>query len=258
MFDGVRHVIESADIAFAQLESPYSDKGSRGSSGPRGTMPKDVRNYPSIVNAGFDVISLASNHGLDWGLDAMEDLRDRLRRDGLHPVGFGMNLAEAREPVVLERDGTKIAFLAYCSVAPSSYYAVEARGGVNPMRAMTHYESLEPDQPGTPAEIVSFPLQSDLDNLLEDVRKAKQNADVVVLSMHWGIHFARAVVADYQRIVAHAAIDEGVDIIIGHHPHILKGIEVYKGKVVFYSSATSPSTASRRRRAETSPGTTAG
>lgn len=235
IFDGVRHVITDADISFAQLESPYSDKGSRGSSGPRGTMPKDVRNYPSIINAGFDVISLASNHGLDWGEDALLDLRDRLRTDGVHPVGFGRNLAEARRPVVLERDGTKIAFLAYCSVAPTSYYAVEARAGIAPMRAMVHYEPLEPDQPGTPAEIVTIPLQSDLDNLLADVRAAREQADLVVLSMHWGIHFARAVIADYQRIVAHAAIDEGVDLILGHHPHILKGIELYRGKVILYS-----------------------
>lgn len=150
-------------------------------------------------------------------------------------MGVGRNLEEARQPVILERDGARIAFLAYCSVAPASYYAVEARAGVAPMRAMTHYEAVEPDQPGTPGEIVTMPLQTDLDNLLADVRAAREQADLVVLSMHWRVHFARAVIADYQRTVAHAAIDEGVDLILGHHPHILKGIETYQGKVVFYS-----------------------
>jgi poly-gamma-glutamate synthesis protein (capsule biosynthesis protein) len=68
-----------------------------------------------------------------------------------------------------------------------------------------------------------------------DIHKVKEHADVVVLSMHWGIHFVPIVIAHYQQEIAHAAIDAGVDIVIGHHPHILKGVEIYKGKPVFYS-----------------------
>jgi poly-gamma-glutamate capsule biosynthesis protein CapA/YwtB (metallophosphatase superfamily) len=234
-FDHVREELQSADITFAQLETPYSDRGSRGSSGPRGAMPKDVRNYPAIPNAGFDVISLASNHAMDWGEDALLDLKERLIKDGIAPVGAGENLAAARQPAILERRGTKVAFLSYCSVAPSSYYAVAKRTGVAPMRAMTHYEPLEPDQPGTPCQIVTLPLKRDLDALVSDIEAARESSDVVILSMHWGIHRARAVIADYQTEVGHAAIDAGADIVVGHHPHILKGIEVYKGKVIFYS-----------------------
>ena len=103
------------------------------------------------------------------------------------------------------------------------------------MRAITHYESLEEDQPGTPCEILTYPLEEDLADLITDIKKARREADIVVVSMHWGVHYFRALIAGYQVLVAHAAIDAGADIIFGHHPHILKGVEVYKGKVIFYS-----------------------
>jgi poly-gamma-glutamate synthesis protein (capsule biosynthesis protein) len=211
-FVHVRDIIKGADIAFCQSESAYSDKGSMGSSGPRGAAPIDLRGYPAFAAAGFDVVSMASNHIMDWGRDALLDAIDRMRRDGMHPVGAGKDIEEARQPVILDRNGTKIAFLAYCSVAPVGYYAVPKRAGVAPMRGITHYEMLENDQPGTPCEIMSWPLPRDLKS-----------------------HFIRAMIADYQPVVAHAAIDAGADIIIGHHPHILKGVEMYKGKAIFYS-----------------------
>jgi len=234
-FVHVRDIIKGADIAFCQSESAYSDKGSMGSSGPRGAAPIDLRGYPAFAAAGFDVVSMASNHIMDWGRDALLDAIDRMRRDGMHPVGAGKDIEEARQPVILDSNGTKIAFLAYCSVAPVGYYAVPRRAGVAPMRGITHYEMLENDQPGTPCEIMSWPLPRDLKSLVDDVRRVRQQADVVAVSLHWGVHFIRAMIADYQPVVAHAAIDAGADIIIGHHPHILKGVEMYKGKAIFYS-----------------------
>ena len=92
-----------------------------------------------------------------------------------------------------------------------------------------------PQEPGCPARIFTYPNDEDMDAMLEDIRKAKSAADVVVLSLHWGLHFVRAKLATYQKPVAHSAIDAGADMIIGTHPHLLKGIEVYKGKVIFYS-----------------------
>jgi poly-gamma-glutamate synthesis protein (capsule biosynthesis protein) len=103
------------------------------------------------------------------------------------------------------------------------------------MRAHTLYEQIEHDQPGTPARIHTFPHDGDLAALLEDIRKAKSQAAVVVVSLHWGIHFVEATLADYQRTVAHAAIDAGADLILGHHAHILKAVEIYKGAPILYS-----------------------
>jgi hypothetical protein len=233
--DDFREYFQSMDISFCQSESVYSDKGSEGSSGRRGASPRDLRGYPAFAGAGFDVVSLASNHTMDWGKDALLDCLARMRNDGMQTIGAGKDLAEARTPAFFDKDGARIAFLGYCSVAPIGYYAVPGRAGVAPMRAVTHYEPLEEDQPGTPCEVMTWPVQHDLEALLDDVRSARKQADVVLVSLHWGIHFAPAMIADYQPTVAHAAIDAGADGIIGHHPHILKGIEIYCGKPIFYS-----------------------
>ncbi len=234
IFDRIGTQLSSADIAFCQLEAPYSNRGSRGSSGPRGAVANDVSNYVALPAAGFDVVSVASNHIGDWGEDAMLDVISRLRRDGIQPIGAGASIEEARQPAVLVRNGTTIAFLGYCSVAPSGYYAGHNRSGVAPMRALTHYEPLEGDQPGTPAEILTWPDPRDLERLQADVRSVRKRADVVIVSLHWGVHFVRALIADYQPVVARASIDAGADAVLGHHQHILKGIEVYAGKPIFY------------------------
>lgn len=235
LFENVREYMHSMDISFCQSESCYSDKGSEGSSGPRGASPNDPHGYPAFARAGFDVVSMASNHTMDWGRDALLDTLERMRADGMQTIGAGAGLEEARTPAIFEHDGSRIAFLGYCSVAPNGYYAVPGRAGVAPLRAITHYEQLENDQPGTPAEVMTWPYEHDLEALVDDVRMARAQADVVFVSLHWGVHWAPVIIADYQPIVAHAVIDAGADAIIGHHPHILKGIEVYKGKPIFYS-----------------------
>jgi poly-gamma-glutamate synthesis protein (capsule biosynthesis protein) len=97
------------------------------------------------------------------------------------------------------------------------------------------YEQIEPDQPGTPARVRSFAHRPDLGAMQTAVADARAAADIVLVSMHWGIHMVRSVLADYQIEVAHAAIDAGADAILGHHPHLLKGVEFYKGKPIFYS-----------------------
>ena len=235
IFSIAKDTIQKADFRFCQLETAYSDKGSLGSSGPRGAMPHDPRNYAAIPAVGFNVVSMAGNHAMDWGKDALVDCIDRLRRDRIASIGAGSDIDEARQPVVIEKHGTRIAFLSYCSVAPKGYYASKDKPGVAPMRAITHYEPLEEDQPGTPCEILTYPLEEDLADVITDVKKARKEADIVAVSMHWGVHYFRALIAGYQVPMAHAAIDAGADIIFGHHPHILKGVEVYKGKIVFYS-----------------------
>ena len=231
----VKDIIQKSELSFCQLETAYSDKGSQGSSGPRGAMRHDLRNYDAIPYAGFGVVSMASNHAMDWGSDALLDCMARLRRDGISSPGAGADLQKAREPVIVEKHGARVAILSYCSVAPKGYYASAGKPGVAPMRAITHYEPLEEDQPGTPCEVFTYPVREDLDGLLADIRAVRKRADVVILSLHWGIHYFRALLADYQSVVAHAAIDAGADLILGHHPHMLKGIEVYKNKAILYS-----------------------
>ncbi|WP_027659658.1 CapA family protein [Salinispora fenicalii] len=235
IFRHARDQLVEADITFGQLETAYSDEGSRGSSGPRGAVPHDVSNYAALPHAGFNVISMASNHTGDWGSDALLDCIGRLRRDGITVVGAGADIDEARRPGIVERDGTRVGFLAYCSVAPDGYYAGRNKHGVAPIRAMTHYEAYEPDQPGGPALISTHTNDADLAALTTDISRLRDEVDVLLVSFHWGLHFQRSKLADYQPVVAHAAIEAGADAVLGHHPHILKPVEIYQGKVICYS-----------------------
>ncbi|WP_276352181.1 CapA family protein [Cohnella caldifontis] len=226
--------IRQADVAFCQLEPALSR---RGTPLPQARLPMraDPGAAGAIGRAGFHVASFASNHCMDWGREALQDTIDALREQGLQVIGAGRNLSEARAPAIVERRGVRVAFLAYNSILPQGYWAESDRPGCAPLRAHTLYEQIEHDQPGTPARVLTYPHRGDLRAMEEDVSRAKSLADVVVVSMHWGIHFVPAVLSDYQKELAYAAIDAGADLIAGHHPHILKGIEVYRGKAIFYS-----------------------
>jgi poly-gamma-glutamate synthesis protein (capsule biosynthesis protein) len=185
-------------------------------------------------DAGFNVVSLASNHAMDWGPHALLDTIDLLRKRGIEVVGAGRNIGEARTPAVMKINGVRVAFLAYCSILNEGYWAGPTRPGVAPLRVHTYYETFE-YQPGIPPQVATVPYEEDMLALLDDIQKAKQIADVVVLSLHWGLHFIPRMIADYQPTVAEAAFNAGADLILGHHAHVPKAIGVHGGKVCFYS-----------------------
>lgn len=234
-FVAMREMLAAADISFGQIETSFAERGVRLPQARHAVLARPDGAH-ALGRAGFDVVSLAGNHVLDWGNDAFFETCANLEAAGVKTVGAGANIAEARRPVKFTLgDGTRVAILAYCSILPQAYWAEERRPGCAPMRAHTIYEQIEHDQPGTPARIHTFPHREDLAAMEADIRAAKAEADVVVVSHHWGIHFVRAVIADYQRDVARAAIAAGADAILGGHPHILKGCELIDGKPVFYS-----------------------
>lgn len=234
IFQQVAPTLREADLAFCQLEANISERGVRLPQ-VRHTTRIQRAAAAALKEAGFNIVSFAGNHCMDWGVEAFFDTIDALREQSLTVLGVGQNITEARQPRIVEKNGVRVAFLAYSSILPMNFWAEENRPGCAPMRAWTHYEPIEPDQPGTPCRIHTFPHGGDLEQLVADIKTARGHADVVIISIHWGIHFVPAVIADYQRIVAHVAIDAGADLILGHHAHILKGIEVYKGKPIFYS-----------------------
>ncbi len=230
----VRPTLATGHIRFGQCERLYSERGTLQihSGGHHSRLAPQMASILAVC--GFDVVSLASNHAMDWGEEALMDTRALLREMGIQTVGAGANLQEARQPAIVERDGVRVAFLAYCSVLRDGYAAEPAKVGVAPLRAHTYYEPQE-YQPGTPPRVVTIPYEEDLEGMRADIRQARRQAQVVVISMHWGIHFIPRAIADYQPLVAHAAFEEGADLILGHHAHVPKGIEVYQGKVCFYS-----------------------
>jgi poly-gamma-glutamate synthesis protein (capsule biosynthesis protein) len=233
-FCHVKELLVSGDLSFCQLESVLSLQGT-----PAAQTRMPCSSRPEVAGvlkkAGFDVVSFASNHCMDYGREAFLETLNAIRGAGLSLVGAGENEKAARKFPVLDCQGVKVAFLGYNSILPQDFWAMEQRPGCNPARGLTAYSPVEHDQPGTPCRIYTFPHPDDLARMLEDISAARERADIVVMSIHWGIHFKEAVLADYQRYYAHMAIDNGVDLILGHHAHILKPIEVYKGRVIFYS-----------------------
>jgi poly-gamma-glutamate capsule biosynthesis protein CapA/YwtB (metallophosphatase superfamily) len=189
-FASVRRVLSRADIRFAQVERLYSERGTYQWQSLARNL--EVRQPPQQAevfrSVPFDVLSLASNHTGDWGPEAVEDTVDTFRRLGIPTVGAGRNIAEARRPAIIERQGLRVAFLGYCSVLLPQYWAEDERAGCAPMRAHTLYEPYE-YQPGSPARVVTIPHELDLRALVQDVRHARETADAVVVSMHWGLHY---------------------------------------------------------------------
>jgi poly-gamma-glutamate synthesis protein (capsule biosynthesis protein) len=234
-FAATREVLRAADLVFGQLETSFATKGVRLPQARHAVLARPD-GATALREAGFDLISMAGNHVLDWGNEAFFETKANLEAAGLKVVGAGANIREARQPARFTlADGTSVAVLAYSSILPMAYWADERRPGCAPMRAHTIYEQIEHDQPGTPARIQTYPHRDDLEAMQADIRSAKAASDVVIVSQHWGIHFVRAAIADYQRDVARAAIAAGADAILGGHAHILKGCELIDGRPVFYS-----------------------
>jgi poly-gamma-glutamate synthesis protein (capsule biosynthesis protein) len=234
IFELAGPVIQEADVRFCQLERILSSRGSLQVQIRNHHSRVDPKNVSALTFAGFDVVSFASNHSLDWGREGFLDTIDLVKTEGMKVLGAGRDIAEARKPVILEKKGVRIAFLGYCTVLPKGWEAGPSVPGCAPLRARTFYEQID-WQAGTPPRIITTTLAEDLEAMVADIRNARSQADVVLLSIHWGVHFLPAVIADYQREAGHAAIEAGADAILGHHAHILKGVEVYKGKPIFYS-----------------------
>jgi poly-gamma-glutamate capsule biosynthesis protein CapA/YwtB (metallophosphatase superfamily) len=239
LFAASRGRLREADIRFCQLERTLSKRGSPQLSRPGAWFGQvDPGNLAALLDAGFDVVSVASNHAGDNGIEPFLETLDLLKKNGIAPVGGGANLAEASAPVILERKGTKVAFLAYCSILPQGLAAGPKRSGVAPVEIATSYQPLTRSSytPGVPPKVITTPKAEHVAAMVRGIQEARKAADVVIVSFHYGIPWVTGNIADYQTEISHAAIDGGADLVFGHHPHIIKAIEVYNGKVIFYSA----------------------
>ncbi len=181
-------------------------------------------------------MSLANNHIMDFGSEGLFQTIELLDAQGIAHCGGGSNLSEARKPAIVECNGVRVAFLSYTSVFAPSFPAAKERPGVVTVRVQTsfmpHPRNFE--QPGTPPIVTTVPNPEDVEAMRTDVRQAKANADLVVVSWHWGVS-KRYQRVPYQMDLGRAAIDAGASIVVGHHPHVLQGAEAYHGGVIFYS-----------------------
>jgi poly-gamma-glutamate capsule biosynthesis protein CapA/YwtB (metallophosphatase superfamily) len=193
----------------------------------------DPANIGALASAGFNVITLASNHIWDSGVPGIEDTIAGLRQYGIAFTGAGMNIDEARRPAIIERRGTAFGFLDYNCVGPKLTWATPDKPGCAYVHVVVAYELEHPTPGGTPT-IYALAEPRSLAAMADDIRRLWPLCDVLVVCFHKGLGFSEARLAMYEPQVACAAIDAGADLVLAHHAHILKGIEFYKGKAVFH------------------------
>ncbi len=222
-------------LLFGNCEGVFADTWQRAPScGSPVVAPAD--RAKRLGEAGFSVMSLANNHSVDGGYQALLSCRDTLHALGITTAGAGENIAAARQPAQNTLDGTSIATLAYSAVFPHGYEARAAYPGLAPVRAHTIYTPWETNEwnPGIAPRVTTQPFPEDLAAFQDDIARAASSSDVVMVSVHWGDFTQPLVLTDHERRLAHAAVDAGADIVLGHHHHMLRGIEFYRGKPIFY------------------------
>jgi poly-gamma-glutamate synthesis protein (capsule biosynthesis protein) len=227
-------VLKTGDIVVGQGEVMFTSRGVStfaeiGFPSP-GCPPS---NMGALAAAGFNVITLAGNHVWDMGAPGIEDTITGLRNYGIAVVGAGMNSEEARKPAIIERNGTRFGFLNYNCVGPMGSWATPAKPGCAYVRIIAHYE-INGANPGGPPEVYTFAEPRSLRVMVEDVQKLRPLCDILVVVLHKGISGGPDKLAMYDQQVSYAAIDGGADLVLGHHAYTLKGIELYKGKVIFH------------------------
>jgi poly-gamma-glutamate synthesis protein (capsule biosynthesis protein) len=229
------------DIFFCNLETVVADAKYLPSFDPMARFPRtDESVFKSYLKAGINVMNVANNPGLYHGRECYERMLDVLDAEGVIYGGGGRNLQDARKPAIIEKNGVRVAFVCRASVLPPEAHATPGRSGMAAFRIHTSYEPVPrlAEVPGSPPIIHTFLDKTDREGLEQDILAAKQQADIVIMSWHWGVSPASGgtgSLAEYQREGGHFCIDVGADMVIGHHPHVLQPFEVYKGKVIAYS-----------------------
>lgn len=228
-------LMQRADIRFCNLEAPVALPRD-----PLPDRPYPLRSPPEnlglLAQGKFDAIAIAHNHLMDFGVPGMRETLKYLSDLRQPFTGAGETLAEAMRPIIVESHGMTFGFIAMACAFPSASGAREDAPGIAGLHIDTRYEplpGLADEHPGIAPRIVTEPDKAGLARLCEAVRLLKQNADHVIVSFHWGVPGQTAVL-DYQRTIAHAVIDAGAVLILGHHAHVLQGVERYANGLIYY------------------------
>ncbi len=196
--------IKTYDIAFLNLEGPISENGKN--VGSKYSFRFEPRVAQTLSGAGFDIVSSANNHMGDWTVTAFKDTLAHLTENNIKFTGAGMTKLDAETPTIFEIKGKKIGFLGFTDVGPNWLEAKENTPGI---------------------------LLANDPRFSEIISTAKSQVDFLVVSFHWGDEYVEH--STRQTTLAHNAIDNGADAIIGHHPHVEQATEWYKEKFIAYS-----------------------
>lgn len=206
--EGYREQIGKADFFLVNQEFPFSERGVAAED-KQYTFRLPPARVSLFQEIGIDGVTLANNHALDFGRDALLDSCQVLDEAGIAHTGAGPDLEAARRPVTVERKGKKIAVIGATRVIPVADWAAGKQH---------------------PGMLAAY----DMTVLLEEIRARKQDHDFVAVCIHWGIERDERP-QEYQRTMAKQMIDAGADLVVGSHPHVLQGMEYYQGKPIVYS-----------------------
>jgi len=204
-FEHVRDIVQEADLAVFNLECALSQNGTPIQK--RFSFKADPLAAHGLARAGFDVAILANNHSVDCGRWVLPETIDVLESTGIATVGGGADMAAAAAPIEVKCNGLRLAFLARTFILPD---------GVIYREDVPTVATYDPDR------------------IEEEIGAARAQADVVVVSLHWGVEYARQP-QESQRRIARRLIEAGADLVIGHHTHTPQPVERYKNGLIAYS-----------------------
>ncbi|KRE79369.1 CapA family protein [Arthrobacter sp. Soil763] len=206
-------ILRRADLRIANLECVLADGGAP-EPGKVFTFRSDLKNVHALATAGIDAVSLANNHVLDYGANAFREMMPALDAAGILHAGAGEDLAAAQRPAVLRAGGTAVGFVAFTDNEPDWDAAARSPG--------VHYVPVA--GPGDRAE-----------RLLELVRETSSGVQLLIVSAHWGGNWGSEPLPEH-RALARRLVDAGADVVFGHSPHIVRGVEFYRDRPVIYGA----------------------
>lgn len=226
---GIAPALHTADLVLGHLEVPHSHSLHE-MAGDVPAPAADPAHLAALPRAGFDAMTLAGNHIADCGAAGIADTCAALQALGLAHAGAGADLAAARAPLLLTTgDGRRVGVLSYNCVGPEAAWATPTRAGCAWLPVATADGSIV-----RPAAVFAAPQPEAAQWLADDIAALRKSADLIVVAMHKGTVHTPARIEAYERALAHSAIVAGADLVIGHHAHIVRGIEFIHGKPVFH------------------------
>lgn len=208
-------IFKNADLRICNLECVISDIGEPWSMTPKVFhFRTDEKNINTLLVAEIGMVSCANNHALDYGHEALLRMMEILSDNAINYAGVGINMLEAREPAICPVDSQKVGMIAFTDNEPA-------------------WEASE-NQPG----LFYVPIDEKdkrAQDLFELVQKTRDDVDILIVSAHWGPNWGYRPPNEHISF-AHHLIESGVDIVFGHSPHVFRGIEVYKHKIILYST----------------------
>jgi poly-gamma-glutamate synthesis protein (capsule biosynthesis protein) len=193
-----------ADLAMVNLENPLTRSTLRRPN-KQFNFKADPEAVKVLTEGGIDIVNLANNHTMDYEESGLVETIATLDQAGIKAVGAGQDIKQARRPTIIEVKGQRIAYFGYYDA--DFHAATEGSAGTNP-----RYN----------------------DQVAADIKAIRDQVDWVVVNYHWGVELAEYP-GDWQIDLARFTIDQGADVVIGHHPHTLQGAEIYKGRPIVYS-----------------------